>query len=155
MENINSFTFVLKPGRKSISREILALILFVFAAACPRASSAQSFSRTSGQNSSQIDLMKLTKKADSGDIQSQVELGFAYQFGNGVEQNMDEAIRWYRKAANNGDAAAQNNLGYLYEKGPKTVKDLGEAGKWYMRAAVDGSPISQLNLGLLFFVEKG
>ncbi len=51
------------------------------------AQSAQSFSLASGQKDSQIDLKKLTKQAVSGDIPSQVQLGFDYQFGEGVEQN--------------------------------------------------------------------
>ena len=33
-----------------------------------------------------------------------------YFFGKGVEQNQEEAIKWYRLAALGGDAIAKQNL---------------------------------------------
>ena len=39
-----------------------------------------------------------------------------YEDGNGVDQNFEETIKWYRKAAEQGDAAAQNNLGHIYRQ---------------------------------------
>jgi len=47
------------------------------------------------------------------------QLAVAYQFGKGVDQDIYEAIRWYRMAANGGDPNAQNNLGYLYQTARK------------------------------------
>jgi TPR repeat protein len=72
---------------------------------------------------SQIDLKKLTKKANSGDTAAQFKFGYAYHFGVGVDKNVYQAIEWYRKAANHGDPAAQTNLGYVYETGPEAAKD--------------------------------
>ena len=39
------------------------------------------------------------KAAELGNARSMYALGYAYQCGQGVEINMDEAIRWYERAA--------------------------------------------------------
>ena len=61
------------------------LIMLALAVVRPPLAWAQSLSSTSMQNSSPINLKKLIKKADSGSTQSQLQLGFAYQFGKGVD----------------------------------------------------------------------
>jgi TPR repeat protein len=78
---------------------------------------AQSLPSTSIPKSSHIDLKELVKRANEGSPVAQSQLGLAYQFGQGVDNDPYEAIRWYRMAANSGDPLAQNNLGYLYETG--------------------------------------
>ena len=45
--------------------------------------------------------------------------------GEGIPQNLSEALKWYRKAADQGHAKAQNDLGVLYYEGegvPKNYK---------------------------------
>jgi TPR repeat protein len=37
-----------------------------------------------------------------------------YQTGRGVEQNSQEAVKWFIKAARQGDKTAQHNLGLHY-----------------------------------------
>ena len=37
-------------------------------------------------------------KAEAGDAESQVELGFRYEQGKGVAQDQVEAVKWFRKA---------------------------------------------------------
>lgn len=43
----------------------------------------------------------------------QVGLGFMYQYGNGVEEDHIEAVKWYRKATEQGSPNAQTNLDIL------------------------------------------
>ena len=126
------------------------LIILLFTIKYSDFACAQSLSPSSNPQSSRINLKELTKKATSGSIESQFQLGFAYQFGKGVDQDIHAAVRWYRMAADKGDPSAQNNLGYLYETGPEGIKDLAEAAKWYMRSAADGNPVAQLNIGLFY-----
>ena len=116
---------------------------------------AQSLPSTSIPGSSHLDLKGLVKKANEGSPVAQFQLGLAYQFGQRVNKDPYEAIRWYRMAANSGEPGAQNNLAYLYETGPEGVKDLAEATKWYMRAAVSGNPTAQYNLGLRYLRGEG
>src|ERR1700737_2547935 len=135
-------------------REFL-LITFLLTILYSDFARAQSLSPDSSPNASRINLKDLTKKAASGNTESQLQLGYAYQFGNGVEKDISASIRWYRRAADNGDPLAQNNLGYLYETGPEGVRNIDEAAKWYMRAAVYGNPAAQFNIGLFYLRGKG
>jgi len=88
--------------------------------------------------------------AEKGDAQAQCELGYAYQHGNGVPQNMSEAAKWFRKSAEQGCAEAQVSLGVMYHLGMKfdmgVVGDIDEARRWYQKAAAQGdkSGIEQL-----------
>src|SRR5260370_37675790 len=139
-------------GQKGVKcrRRGVLLIALVLTIVHAEKAQAQSLNPARIAKSSRIDLKGLTKDANSGSTAAQFQLAVAYQFGKGVDQDIYEAIRWYRMAANGGDPNAQNNLGYLYQTGPKGVKDLAEAAKWYMRAATVGNALSQLHLGLLY-----
>ena len=37
-------------------------------------------------------------------------MGYMYEKGIGVKQDMKEAVKWYRKAARRGDKMAKNHL---------------------------------------------
>ena len=50
------------------------------------------------------------KAAEMGDASAQLNLGFCYDNGEGVEQDKKEAVKWYRKAAENGDEDAKKAL---------------------------------------------
>ena len=57
------------------------------------------------------------KAAQQGNIEAQLNVGLAYQNGDGVEGNFVEAAKWLRQAANQGNTVAQANLGWLYANG--------------------------------------
>lgn len=48
--------------------------------------------------------------AKQGNALAQMQMGFLYQNGLGVQQDLSEAIRWYRLAAAQGEEHAINNL---------------------------------------------
>ena len=75
---------------------------------------------------------------DFKDASAQNNLGDCYYYGNGVEQDYAEAVKWYRKAADQGEASAQFNLGKSYYNGDGVKKDYVEAVKWYRKAADQG-----------------
>ena len=97
------------------------------------------------------------KAAEAGDAQAQFNLGFAYEYGEGVPQNSIEAVKWYRKSAEQGYARAQSNLGFAYEHGEGVQKDATEALKWhckaaksYRKSAEQGDADAQSNLGAAY-----
>ena len=45
-------------------------------------------------------------------------------YGEGVSQDIKEAIRFYKLAAEQGYADAQHNLGFCYREGEWTAKTL-------------------------------
>ena len=54
-----------------------------------------------------------------------------YKLGNGVEQDYQESLKWYKLASVQGHSAAQNNLNLLYEEGIATKQDILYAIKFY------------------------
>ena len=46
----------------------------------------------------------------NGDSMLQYKMGECYEMGNGVEKDLDEAIRWYQKAADQGVPAAVQKI---------------------------------------------
>ena len=58
-----------------------------------------------------------------------------YKHGQGVQQDHDEAARWYRLAGEQGNVNAQNNLGTMYADGQGVKKDDAEAVRWYRMTA--------------------
>jgi uncharacterized protein len=96
------------------------------------------------------DVQETRRRAESGDAESQLELGSLYFAGQGVPQHYGEALKWYRRAAEQGNAAAQNNLAAMYLKGQGVPANPVEGAKWLQKAAGQGFARAQLNLGALF-----
>lgn len=47
-------------------------------------------------------ISELKNKAEQGNAEAQYSLGVCYRCGDGVEKNLEEAIKWYKKAAEQG-----------------------------------------------------
>lgn len=56
---------------------------------------------------------KYLELAHGGSKTAQLMVGWMYQVGRGVEQNVGEARRWYKRAADAGSPAAQFRFGLL------------------------------------------
>lgn len=69
-----------------------------------------------------------------------------YYYGDGVEQNYKEAIKYYRMAANQGDIDAIYNLAQMYQHGEGVEKDCKEAMYYYKFAADQGDIDAKYNL---------
>ena len=99
---------------------------------------------------------EITAKAEQGDAEAQVDLGFRYNKGLfGVEKDLRKAVKWYRKAAEQGDADGQYLLGLAYWSGEGVEQDLREAVKWYRKAAEQGYAYGQIALGFAYGGGKG
>ena len=59
-----------------------------------------------------------------------LDMGEMYYFGQGAEQNLAEAAKWFRKAAEEGDPEAAGYLGEMYYLGRGVRQDFKEALKW-------------------------
>ena len=95
------------------------------------------------------------KSVELGSVVGLWQLGVLYEFGEGVEKDLEQAAMWYRKAAEQGHAVAQSNLGRLYEYGEGVEKDLEQATLWYRKSADQGNARAQNNLGVLYDYGKG
>jgi TPR repeat protein len=75
--------------------------------------------------------------------------------GEGVLQDYEEAVKWYRLAAEQGDAGAQYQLALSYDKGHGVPQDYKEAVKWYRLAAKQELAVAQHNLGVSYAKGEG
>lgn len=93
--------------------------------------------------------------AIGGDSAAQYRLAQFYGGGAGTEQELEQAVRWYRRAADNGHAGAQFSLGVLYSTGNGVERDDGLAVDWYVNAAKQGYIDAQYNLGYMYASGRG
>jgi TPR repeat protein len=93
--------------------------------------------------------------AEQGLASAQFYLGLMYENGQSVQQDYQEAARWYLKAANQGHDGAQNNLGKLYEEGQGVEQDHIIAVQWYQKAADQGLSAAQFNLAEMYMNGRG
>ena len=54
-----------------------------------------------------------TKAAEKGNAWAQDNLGSFYEYGKGVEKDINKAIEWYTKAASKGNKHANTRLSRL------------------------------------------
>jgi uncharacterized protein len=101
------------------------------------------------------EVAQLRAKAESGDAEAQLQLGRAYDDGNGVPQSDSEAVKWYRAAAEQGNATAQDELAVMYRSGRGVEKDKVAAVKWYKKAARQKNPTAMFNPGTAYYNGDG
>jgi len=76
--------------------------------------------------------------AEQGYPLAQATLGLMYTEGEGVAQDYQEAVRWYRLAAEQDHASGQFSLGAMYIAGHGVPKDYVLAHMWVNLAAAKG-----------------
>ena len=94
--------------------------------------------------------------AEQGNSQAQYNLGASYYNGDGVPQDYEQALWWFRKAAEQGHADAQYMLGVIYYKGRRGVpQDYEQALWWSRKAAEQGHADAQRILGVIYYRGDG
>ena len=92
--------------------------------------------------------------ADGGDAEAQALLGLEYTLGQGVPQDLTQAMIWYRRAAEQGYAAAQAALGVMYANGRGVPHDRAEALRWLRPAAAAGDVTARTELARVEAAEE-
>ena len=88
--------------------------------------------------------------ADQGKVDSQIYVATCYFEGMGVEQDIQEAFKYFKMAAEHNHPVALFKLGRCYKQGLGVDKDLDEAIKCYKLAADLGNDGAQCNLGICY-----
>ena len=101
------------------------------------------------------ELAKRMEAAENGDAEAQCLLADAYFLGNGVEQDEQKAVEWFRKSAEQGHAVAEYALGNCYFAGRGIEKDEAEAFKWFLKSAEHGYAVAQYTVGSCYFTGRG
>jgi TPR repeat protein len=106
------------------------------------------------------EILKLHKLAEKGDPNSQYRLSEKYEYGWGIEEDKDVALRWLKKAAEQGHEEAQYEMGNRKSFGENEDKE--EACKWYKKAAEhykkaaeQGDAEAQYKIGFLYSLCEG
>jgi TPR repeat protein len=87
------------------------------------------------------------RAAQAGNPWAELQIGYQYEFGEGVARNYGEAVRWYLRSAQHGNARGQKNLGNMYEQGWGVGEDWVAAAGWYQKSAAQGWVNGQYALG--------
>lgn len=99
--------------------------------------------------------LSIEKKANTGDVDAQFEIGSFYYQGFGVTQSYENSAKWFLKAAKAGNLKAQHNLGNAYRVGKGVVLNKKKAFFWFNKAANQNSGLSQLNLAIIYETGQG
>jgi TPR repeat protein len=99
-------------------------------------------------------------KAEKGDAESQMWLGWHYLNGEGVEMDSKQAAIWWRKGAEQGHDVCIYNLGCYYRglrhrKDSDKTQDMVQAVFWWRKGAERGYPESQSMLAGCYFYGNG
>ncbi len=65
----------------------------------------------------------LRARAEAGDAEAQYQLASMYWQGKEIDQNRNEALKWYQRAAQHGHQRAQFKVAELYEAGQRVSQD--------------------------------
>ncbi|HWA21709.1 MAG TPA: hypothetical protein VG735_04865 [Caulobacterales bacterium] len=97
----------------------------------------------------------LRRAAEQGYAMAQYRLAKAYERGEGVPVNKQQARRWTEKAALAGNAKAMHDLGVYMASGLGPALDEAAAFAWFKRAAELGVSDSQFNVALMYLQGRG
>ena len=94
-------------------------------------------------------------KAEQGQPDYQYLYGASYEYGWGVEEDMKQAMTWYKKAAVQKQKASYNAVGNLYRMGKGVKADSEEAFRWFKLGADAEDAQAMLNVGNCYFYGMG
>ncbi len=94
------------------------------------------------------------RQAKAGSAVAQVEMGLKYQTGEGVNQNVDKAFYWFRKAAVQGNTTGLEEVGTAYYRGEGVPKNNTQAIYWWKQAAENGKSSAMWWLGYIYSREN-
>lgn len=87
-----------------------------------------------------INTFRLLKPiAEDGDTEAQCLVANIYHLGLGLEKDVLEAVKWYKKSAQQGYSVASNNLAGIFMSGDLGINlDQAEVTEWYQKAREQG-----------------
>lgn len=94
--------------------------------------------------------------AEDGNDKAQFYVGVMYEFGKGVQKDIQKAKYWYADGAKEGNPSSQYNLARVYQKlGKKENNAYHNAKRWYTKAGIGGIGEAYNNLGYMYLEGEG
>lgn len=101
-------------------------------------------------------LQRLTREADSGNLNSQMALGYIYLYGeDDIKIDQKKAFHYYQLAAAQNDNIAVNNLASLYYSGIGVGQNFAMAAELFKKAVQLGNTEAAVNLAFLYLAGNG
>lgn len=95
------------------------------------------------------------KSAEQGNTKAQVNLGFMYLNGIGVEKDASKAVKLLSAASEKNDAKAQYFLGLAYLHGDGIEKNENKSFALFKKSAEQGQVDAQTELGFAYSLGQG
>ncbi len=106
--------------------------------------------KTTTNNQSHL-FEQLKMNAHLGFSDSQYELAQYYEYGfNGIQGNINNALKYYQLAADQNHARAQTKLGTLYYQGIVVQQDLEKSIQYFQEAVKQHEPLAANNLATCY-----
>lgn len=94
-------------------------------------------------------------EAEHGNAEFQYFYAACFENGWGVEEDMKQALSWYKKAAEQQQKASFNCIGNIYRTGKGVKQDAKEAFRWFKLGAEAKDAQAMLNLGNCYYYGMG
>ncbi|WP_179402953.1 tetratricopeptide repeat protein [Burkholderia guangdongensis] len=100
-------------------------------------------------------LVQFRDAAERGDRLAQFDYAMMLLTGEGVSANVDEGLRWLKRAAGANMSQAQYVYGRMFDDGDFVARDPAEAHRWFLKAARQGHVQAELALANQFLDGRG
>ncbi|MBY4713527.1 tetratricopeptide repeat protein [Burkholderia cepacia] len=100
-------------------------------------------------------LVQFHDAAERGDRLAQFNYAMMLLTGEGVTANVDEGLRWLKRAADANMSHAQYVYGRMLDDGEFVARNPAEAHRWFLRAAKQGHVQAELSLANQFLDGRG
>ena len=106
-------------------------------------------------NNASPSISELTEAAEKGDQRAQLSLGMRYRDGEGISQDYQKALKWYRRCADQGSAEGMDNVGYMFLRGWGVPENFSVAVGYFKASAEKDHAQGLFNLGNCYFSGQG
>lgn len=100
-------------------------------------------------------LVQFHDAAERGDRLAQFNYAMMLITGVGVSANVEEGLRWLKRAADANMSHAQYVYGRMFDDGEFVARNPVEAHRWFLRAAKQGHVQAELSLANQFLDGRG
>lgn len=98
----------------------------------------------------------VSRRAENGDVNAQLELGYLYLYGQkDLEPDYEKAFYYYNLAAKQDDIIGLNNLATLYYNGVGVKRSPSKAAALFAKSAKLGNADAATNLGFMYLSGLG
>ena len=110
----------------------------------------ESIKKKENQTDINIKIVSYEQAIENGDSDAMNDLGWLYEIGDGVEKNIDKAIKLYEQAIEHGNADAMTNMAFRYYIGAGVEINIQRTIDLYEQAIKQGNARAMHDLAGLY-----